>query len=236
MAGTVVVGLLVGILLGLVLLPLVVGVLLGLLLGAAPVAVGWLRADALASGTLPTRGPDPDADARLLNLVDGLCVTVGIDPPTLLVVESDGVNAGAVGRDPTAARLLITSGLLEKAGRVELEGVLARELRRIKEGQVAVATLAVPFAAVPARVIPPLRAVLAPAAGTVDDVFLDDRATVEVTRYPPGLAGALVVCRDAGSAVPGVPEGAAHLWLAETTPGAGTHPSLDDRIAALREL
>ena len=47
---------------------------------------------------------------RLHNLVDGLCATMGLPRPAILVVDSPVPNAMAVGRDPRSAPLVVTSG------------------------------------------------------------------------------------------------------------------------------
>lgn len=78
---------------------------------------------------------------------------------------------------------------------------------------------------------------------------LADLAAVEITRYPPGLIGALEKVRDGSAVVRGGHRSTAHLWLQEPMahhddPPAkahwshlfDTHPPIDDRIAALREL
>ena len=52
-------------------------------------------------------------------------------------------NAFATGRDPKHAAIAVTTGLLEKINRVELEGVLAHELSHIKNYDILVSTLAV---------------------------------------------------------------------------------------------
>jgi heat shock protein HtpX len=231
------VGLAVGLLVGLPLLA-VLGLLAGGGAGALLVRRAAAGAEQAALGGLVAREADPVADARLHNLTEGLCATIGLDKPALLVVDSPAANAAALGRDQRATRLLVTRGLVDALERVELEGVLARELRRVKNGQVAVATLAV--AAVPlAQRVAPLRHRLAPVLSSVDEVFLDDRGTVDVTRYPPGLAAALARIEAVGSAVAGAPAAGAHLWLVAPAPppsGAGGTPPLSERIAALREL
>jgi heat shock protein HtpX len=71
-------------------------------------------------------------DARLHNLVEGLCIAAGIPMPAIYVVEDPAPNAFATGRDPAHASIAVTRGLLDKMNRVELEGVLAHELAHIK--------------------------------------------------------------------------------------------------------
>ena len=80
---------------------------------------------------------------RLHNLVEGLCIAGGLPKPRLYIVDDPSPNAFATGRDPKHAAVAVTTGLLEKLNRVELEGVLAHELSHIKNYDILVSTLAV---------------------------------------------------------------------------------------------
>jgi heat shock protein HtpX len=80
---------------------------------------------------------------RLHNLVEGLCIAGGLPKPRIYVVDDPSPNAFATGRDPKHAAIAVTTGLLDKMNRVELEGVLAHELSHIKNYDILVSTLAV---------------------------------------------------------------------------------------------
>jgi heat shock protein HtpX len=80
---------------------------------------------------------------RYHNLVEGLCIASGLPKPRLYVVDDDAPNAFATGRNPKHAAIAVTTGLLEKMNRVELEGVLAHELSHISNYDILVMTLAV---------------------------------------------------------------------------------------------
>lgn len=72
------------------------------------------------------------ADApRLHNLVEGLAIAAGIPKPKVFIVDDPAPNAFATGRDPEHASIAVTSGLLEKMNRIELEGVVAHELAHV---------------------------------------------------------------------------------------------------------
>ena len=133
-----------------------VGVAVGLLLGggALPVAVAlvvatagvagaWWRSDAIALAVSHARPADPVAHARLHNLVEGLCIAGGLPKPRVYVIEDAAPNAFATGRDPRHAAVVVTTGLLARLDRVELEGVLAHELSHIRSNDILVSTLAV---------------------------------------------------------------------------------------------
>ncbi|HEY5077889.1 MAG TPA: M48 family metallopeptidase, partial [Acidimicrobiia bacterium] len=86
---------------------------------------------------------DPVKYARYHNLVEGLCIASGLPKPRLYIVDDPAPNAFSTGRNPKHAAIAVTTGLLEKMNRVELEGVLAHELSHIRNYDVLVMTLAV---------------------------------------------------------------------------------------------
>ena len=86
---------------------------------------------------------DPVQYARYHNLVEGLCIASGLPKPRLYIVDDAAPNAFSTGRNPKHAAVAVTTGLLEKMNRVELEGVLAHELSHIRNYDVLVMTLAV---------------------------------------------------------------------------------------------
>jgi heat shock protein HtpX len=93
-----------------------------------------------ASRAKPADGPEY---ARYHNLVEGLCIAAGLPKPRLYVVEDPAPNAFATGRNPKHAAVAVTTGLLEKMNRVELEGVLAHELSHVRNYDILVTTIAV---------------------------------------------------------------------------------------------
>src|SRR5262245_62985122 len=86
---------------------------------------------------------DPKVYARYHNLVEGLCIASGLPKPRLYIIDDPAPNAFATGRNPKHSAVAVTSGLLEKMNRVELEGVLAHELSHIRNYDILVMTLAV---------------------------------------------------------------------------------------------
>jgi heat shock protein HtpX len=105
--------------------------------------VGYWKSDSVALAMSRAKPADPKEYARLHNLVEGLCIAAGLPKPRVYIVEDHAPNAFATGRNPEHAAIAVTTGLLEKMNRVELEGVLAHELSHIRNCDVLVSTLAV---------------------------------------------------------------------------------------------
>jgi heat shock protein HtpX len=67
----------------------------------------------------------------LYRLVENLSITAGLPMPRVCIVEDPSPNAFATGRDPQHAAIAVTTGLLQKLDKPELEGVLAHEFSHI---------------------------------------------------------------------------------------------------------
>ena len=158
----------------------------------AVLLTAWFRARAphVVIRALGARPSDPDDHPRVHNLVEGLCATMGLPPPTIYVVSHPSPNALAVGPDPRRAALVVTSGLDLTLSLVELEGVLAHELVHVKRRDTATAGAAV-------AVVAPLAALTGSGAGLVRNLigpgreFIADQRAASIVRYPPGLGSAL---------------------------------------------
>jgi heat shock protein HtpX len=111
---------------------------------SAVMAIGsyWFS-DRVALSVSRAKPADPEQYQRLHNLVEGLCIAGGLPKPGVYVIEDPAPNAFATGRNPQHASIAVTTGLLERMNRVELEGVLAHELSHIKNYDVLVATISV---------------------------------------------------------------------------------------------
>jgi len=134
----------------------VVGTIIGLLFGNGPLFAGialvvgaaiafgsYWNADKIALRVSRAHPASPEEYARLHNLVEGLCIAGGLPKPGIYVVDDPAPNAFATGRNPQHAAIAVTTGLLEKMNRVELEGVVAHELSHIRNYDILVSTLAV---------------------------------------------------------------------------------------------
>jgi Zn-dependent protease with chaperone function len=210
-------GLLLGLLATIVVHP-IVGVLVLVVVAGAWAALVWTRVGAGAARAVEQLGAThlaAGSEPRLENLLESVCVVGGIEEPQVRLVSDGTLNAAAVA-DRAGATFVVTRGLLDELGRVELEAVLANLAGRIKQGNARYVTtvLALPL---PAGTRDSL---LARGLGEQSSVR-SDLTAVGLTRYPPGLISALAVMEQHGTAVAGAPSATAPLWL---------------RIAVLQEL
>jgi heat shock protein HtpX len=67
----------------------------------------------------------------LFNVVEEMAIAGGVPMPKVYVIEDSAPNAFATGRDPEHASVAVTSGLLEKLNRDELQGVIAHEMSHV---------------------------------------------------------------------------------------------------------
>jgi heat shock protein HtpX len=74
---------------------------------------------------------------RLYNIVEEMQIASGLEKmPDIYIIDDPALNAFATGRDPKHASVAITSGLLNKLNRDELQGVIGHEMAHIKNRDV----------------------------------------------------------------------------------------------------
>jgi len=80
---------------------------------------------------------------ELYNAIENLTIAAGLPMPKVYIIDDPAPNAFATGRDPNHSAVAVTSGLLEKVDRLELEGVLAHELSHVKNYDMRLMTVVV---------------------------------------------------------------------------------------------
>ena len=68
---------------------------------------------------------------QLFNVVEEMAIAGGLPMPKVYIIKDSAPNAFATGRDPEHACVAVTSGLLEKLNRDELQGVIAHEMSHV---------------------------------------------------------------------------------------------------------
>lgn len=88
------------------------------------------------------RPVDKEREPYIVNTIEGLAIAAGLPVPKAYVIDDPAPNAFATGRNPENAAIAVTTGLIEKLERLELEGVIAHELAHVKNYDTLVQTLA----------------------------------------------------------------------------------------------
>ncbi len=98
----------------------VVALVLGGLAGVGTYFAG----DQLVLSVSGAREVNEQQAPQLMNVVREMAIAGNIPMPKVYVIEDTAPNAFATGRDPQHASIAITTGLLEKLNREELQGVI----------------------------------------------------------------------------------------------------------------
>lgn len=96
------------------------------------------QGDSILLGVAGARKISKQDNPRLYNVVEEMSIASGLSHvPDVYIVEDQALNAFATGRDTNKSSVAITTGLLEKLNRDELQGVIAHEIGHIKNRDVA---------------------------------------------------------------------------------------------------
>lgn len=82
---------------------------------------------------------------RVYNLVENLCMSVGMKTPKIYIMETQALNAFASGLNEKTYAVTLTRGIIEKLDDAELEGVIAHELAHIRNRDVRLLVVSIIF-------------------------------------------------------------------------------------------
>lgn len=200
--------------------------------------------DKVVLGISGAKKVDRDLAPQLYGILENLCIGSGLKKvPDLYIIDDTAPNAFATGRDPEHAVIAVTSGLLDKLDKRELEAVLAHELSHVQNYDirlmmitavlVGTVTLIADFflrsgfrggdrksgggiillIAVVLALFSPLIAQLIKLAISRSREFLADASAALLTRDPEGLASALAKIAADREPLEVANEATAHLYI-----------------------
>lgn len=82
---------------------------------------------------------------RIYNLVENLCMSVGMKMPQVYIMETQALNAFASGINEKSYAVTLTRGLIDQLNDAELEGVIAHELAHIRNKDVRLLIVSIIF-------------------------------------------------------------------------------------------
>src|ERR1051325_10285133 len=208
-------------------------------------------------------------ERRLLNVVEEMSIASGVPMPKVYVLDEErGINAFAAGHSTSDAVVAVTRGTLQTLNRDELQGVIGHEFSHILNGDMrlnlrlmgiifgilCLATIGRILLRTRGRRNPlPLLGLALLAIGGIgvffgrliqaavsrQREFLADASSVQFTRNPAGLSGALQKIGGVGSQIESDRAAdACHMFFGNALGSSflgmfATHPPLEERIRAI---
>lgn len=119
------------------------GLILAIIIAVALTFGSYYSSDKIVLAISKARPVTKKEYPHLYNVVEGLAIAAGLPKPRCYIIDDTAPNAFATGRNPKNSVVVVTTGLLQKLNRAELEGVIAHEMAHIKNYDILVMTLAV---------------------------------------------------------------------------------------------
>src|SRR5215212_10108495 len=101
----------------------------------------YFAGDKIVLASSGAKEVDQQTAPQLMNVVQEMAIASNIPMPKVYVIDDTAPNAFATGRDPKHASVAITTGLLQKLDREELQGVLGHELSHVRNFDIRFALL-----------------------------------------------------------------------------------------------
>jgi heat shock protein HtpX len=103
--------------------------------------VGYYHGSKIVLAVTGAKEIQHDDNPALFNVVDEMRVAAGLPMPKVYLIDDPAPNAFATGRDPDHSAIAVTSGLLGRLNREELQGVVAHEMSHIRNFDIRFAML-----------------------------------------------------------------------------------------------
>jgi heat shock protein HtpX len=106
--------------------------LIAIVIGLLASLGSYFAGDQIVLAASSAKEVDEAAAPQLFNVVREMTLAANVPMPRVYVIDDSAPNAFATGRDPAHASLAITTGLLEKLDREELQGVIGHEMSHVR--------------------------------------------------------------------------------------------------------
>ncbi len=110
----------------------VVAIAVALVVGGLAAVGTYFGGDSLVLAVSGAKEVDEGSAPQFLNVVREMAIAANVPMPRVYLIDDSAPNAFATGRDPGHASVAVTTGLLEKLDREELQGVIGHELSHVR--------------------------------------------------------------------------------------------------------
>lgn len=117
------------------------GLFIALAIAIAMSLTSYFKGDRIALATSHARPAAHEEYQQLYNVVEEMSIASGNPVPALYIIDDSAPNAFATGRNPQHSSIAVTTGLLDKMNREELQGVIAHEMSHVRNYDILFATL-----------------------------------------------------------------------------------------------
>lgn len=121
----------------------IIAIVIGVLFSFFSSFISYYNSDKIVLSLNKARVATKEEYRQLNDILEGLCLATGLPMPKLYIMEDSAMNAFATGRNPKHAVICVTTGLLNRLDKYEIEGVLAHELSHIKNYDILLSTVVV---------------------------------------------------------------------------------------------
>ena len=119
------------------------GMIIALIAWGIMYLVAYFQGESILLSISGARKITRDDHPRLYNIVEEMKIACGLPKmPDIYIVDDPAPNAFATGRSPERASVAVTSGLLQRLNRDELQGVIGHEMAHIKNRDVMLMSVA----------------------------------------------------------------------------------------------
>lgn len=116
---------------------------LAVIIAIVQALISYYSGDKIALAVSRAREIKKRNNPELWNVVENLTIADGLPMPRVYIIDDPAPNAFATGRDPNHSSVAVTTGLLERLNKTELEGVIAHELSHVKNYDIRLSMIVV---------------------------------------------------------------------------------------------
>ena len=110
----------------------VAALVIAVVLGVAVSLLSYFQGDSIVLAASGAKAVTEEELPQLFNVIRELTIAANVPMPRVYTIDDTSMNAFATGRDPEHSSIAVTTGLLSRMDREEVQGVIAHELSHVR--------------------------------------------------------------------------------------------------------